>query len=491
MFLPLGTDGVSERITQKGEVQADLSNFRADIEHRFELLLGLKCAPTRRDWALVAYTGWLLVLFVGLATAVLLTASDADRAFSWPLVALAISALIAEIQSVRLTSRAAVSVSSLPIVLAAVIYGPLGAIVVSVASLLCDFRAPYARWLTWTSSRSIAAGCAGILAFEIDSTGTHGFGPVVAAVACATIVEQVGDLALGSVAARLRGMTLREIAKVSSAAFAALPLYVPMIALLVYACREVSTWSVVLFLFPAFAAQKFFLLYREQRATSEELKTAMERQERANLSFATALVATLDARDRYTAGHSAAVAVYARDIAARLGLSEQDQRLAHLAGLVHDIGKIGLPAGLLEKPGPLTLDERHQMEEHPVIGERILTKVEGYFEVAEIVRHHHERVDGLGYPDQLKGDSIPLLSRILAVADAYNAMTSQRPYRDAMPVSTARLRLAQAVETQLDTSIVAAFEAVLVGADDAYRAGLQREFDFTIQHRPRLVAVSA
>ena len=491
LFLPRGTNGVSQRITQKGEVQEVLPSFRADIERRFELLLGLKGAPTKRDWALAAYTGWLLVLFIGLTTAVLLTTPEADRAFSWPLVALAISALIAEMQSVRLTSRAAVSVSSLPIVLAAVIYGPLAAIVVSVASLLCDLRAPYARWLTWTSSRSIAAGCAGVVAFEIDSTGTHGFGPVVAAVACATIVEQVGDLALGSVAARLRGMTLGEIAKVSSAAFVALPLYVPMTALLVYACREVSTWSVVLFLFPAFAAQRFFLLYREQRATSEELQTAMERQERANLSFATALVATLDARDRYTAGHSAAVAVYARDIAERLGLSKRDQRLAHLAGLVHDIGKIGLPAGLLEKPGPLTYDERLQMEEHPVIGERILAQVEGYTEVAKIVRHHHERVDGIGYPERLSGDSIPLLSRILAVADAYNAMTSQRPYRDAMPASVARMRLAQGVETQFDTSVVAAFEAILVGADDAYRAGLQAEFEFRFPHRPRLVAVAA
>jgi putative nucleotidyltransferase with HDIG domain len=481
---------MSELITQKGELQVVSPSLRTDIERRFRALLGLETAPTKRDWALAGYTGWLVVLLVVLVTAVLLTSSEPQSALSWPLAALAIAALLAEMQSVRISSRAAVSVSSLPIVLAAVIYGPFAAIIVSVASLLCDFRAPYARWLTWTSSRSIAAGCAGVVAFQIDGVGTHGFGPVVAAVACATVVEQVGDLALGSVAARLRGMTVREIAKVSSAAFVALPLYVPMTALLVYACREVSTWSVVLFLFPAFAAQKFFLLYREQRATSEELTAAMERQERANLSFATALVATLDARDRYTAGHSAAVAVYARDIAGRLGLSEQDQRLVHLAGLVHDIGKVGLSPGLLEKPGPLTADERLQMEEHPVIGERILAQVEGYNEVANIVRHHHERIDGVGYPDRLRGDSIPLLSRILAVADAYNAMTSQRPYRDAMPAVVARLRLAQGVETQFDTAVVAAFEAILVSANDAYRAGLQDEFAFTVQHRPRLVAVA-
>jgi putative nucleotidyltransferase with HDIG domain len=481
---------MSERITQKGEIQVISSGFRMDIERRFRELLGLEAAPTKRDWALAGYTGWLVVLLVVLATAVLLTSTDPDGVLSWPLAALAVSAFLAEMQSVRITPRAAVSVSSLPIVLAAVIYGPFAAIAVSVASLLCDFRPPYARWLTWTSSRSIAAGCAGVVAFQLDGRGTHGFGPVVAAVGCATIIEQVGDLALGSVAARLRGMSVGEIAKVSSAAFVALPLYVPITALLVYACREVSTWSVVLFLFPAFVAQKFFLLYREQRATSEELTAAIDRQERANLSFATALVATLDARDRYTAGHSAAVAVYARDIAERLGLGGQDQRLAHLAGLVHDIGKVGLPPGLLEKAGPLTADERLQMEAHPVIGERILAQIEGYEEVADVVRHHHERVDGFGYPDRLCGESIPLLSRILAVADAYNAMTSQRPYRDAMPAAVARMRLARGVESQFDTAVVAAFEAILVSANDAYRTGLHGEFSFTVQHRPRLVAVA-
>src|SRR5437762_3798627 len=334
LFLHWETDGVSELITQKGDFQVDPPNFPAEFERWFRALLGLETAPTKRDWALAGYTGWLIALLIALVSAVLLTGSDWDSAVTWQLGALAVAAFIAEMQSVRLTARASVSVSSLPIVLAAVMYGPLAAIIVSFASLLCDFRAPYARWLTWTSSRSIAAGCAGVVAFHIDATGTHGFGRVVAAVACATVIEQLGDFALGSLAARLRGMTVGEIVKVSSAAFIALPLYIPMTALLAYACREVSTWSVVLFLFPAFAAQKFFLLYREQRATSEELTAAMERQERANLSFATALVATLDARDRYTAGHSAAVAVYARDIAERLGLGEPEQNLAHLAGLV-------------------------------------------------------------------------------------------------------------------------------------------------------------
>jgi HD-GYP domain-containing protein (c-di-GMP phosphodiesterase class II) len=161
-----------------------------------------------------------------------------------------------------------------------------------------------------------------------------------------------------------------------------------------------------------------------------------------------------------------------------MGLSEQEQELAHLCGLVHDVGKIGLAAGLLEKPGALSLEERRQMEQHSVIGERILRNVDDYGEIAAIVRHHHERVDGNGYPDRLSGDDIPLLARIIAVADGYNAMTSDRPYRDAMPSRVARLRLAQAVEAQFDTSVVAAFEAILAGATEDYRLGRSPAFIF-------------
>jgi HD-GYP domain-containing protein (c-di-GMP phosphodiesterase class II) len=118
------------------------------------------------------------------------------------------------------------------------------------------------------------------------------------------------------------------------------------------------------------------------------------------------------------------------------------------------------------------------MERHSEIGERILANVDDYAEIATIVRHHHERIDGEGYPDGIKTEAIPLISRIIAVADAYNAMTSDRPYRDAMPSRVARLRLAQAVETQFDTNVVAAFEAILAGATEGYRTGLNLSFEF-------------
>jgi putative nucleotidyltransferase with HDIG domain len=253
--------------------------------------------------------------------------------------------------------------------------------------------------------------------------------------------------------------------------FVALPLYVPAVALLVYGYEKYSFIVIGTCLVPVVALQRVIHLYQEQRDAARSLAEANSRLERANLSFAIGLVATLDARDQYTAGHSAAVAEYSRDIARRMGLSEDEQQQVYLAGLVHDIGKIGLPAGLLEKPGALTLDERRQMQAHSEIGETILSKVDDYLNIARIVRHHHERVDGNGYPDGIAGSDIPLLSRIIAVADAYDAMTSHRPYRDAMPSRVARMRLAQAVESQFDTAVVAAFEAILAGADGSYVSG--------------------
>jgi putative nucleotidyltransferase with HDIG domain len=462
------TDG----ITLKGEIQADPG---AALRWFFGFDRGL----SRREWALVTYTALLSLTLLSLVSG--LIAVNGASGPTWPVLALACSALVADRQSVRLAPGMEISVSFLPIVLAAVVYGPAAAVLVSVTSLLLEFRAPYARWLVWTSSRSISAAAAAGAASLVASSGSDSFGRTVAAVAVATLVDQVTDSALGSVTACVRGMSFREVVRIATKIWFAIPLYTPLTASLVYAYRHLSSWSVVLFLIPAFAAQKLFLLYQEQRATSEKLTLAVARQERAHLSFASALVATLDARDRYTAGHSATVAIYARDVTARLGLAEADQNLAHLCGLVHDIGKIGLPPGLLEKPGPLSLDERRQMEEHPIIGQRILANVEDYKEVARIVRHHHERVDGQGYPDGLVGDEIPIIARIIAVADAYDAMISDRPYRDAMPSRVARLRIAQAVGSQFDTGVVAAFEAILAQASESYRRGRGRGFSFGSQ----------
>ena len=396
----------------------------------------------------------------------------------WVLAGLVFIAALAERQSVAVTRNIETSVSFLPTVFTAVAFGPLAAAVVSAAASSTDIRPPHGRWFVYTPARALTGAAAGSLALPFASH-EPAFGRILLASLAAALANLVLDGAFNIVTLGLRGSAspLAFVGSVGPLLALSLPLYVPLVALLVYGYEAYSIWIVATFLLPALALQRLIHLYQEQRDAVAGLAQVNEQLERANLSFASALVATLDARDRYTAGHSAAVAVYSRDIAKRMGLSDGKQRLVHLCGLVHDIGKVGLPPGLLEKAGALTLEERRQMEQHPVIGERILSKVEDYSDIARIVRHHHERVDGLGYPDNLHGDEIPLLSRIIAVADAYNAMTSDRPYRDAMPSRVARLRLAQAVESQFDTTVVAAFEAVLAGASEAYRSGQREDFN--------------
>lgn len=396
----------------------------------------------------------------------------------WQLAILAAVALVGERQPVRITPNTEITFAVLPMLFAAVVYGPLDAMAVGALGLLADFRAPHVRWLIWTAMRTLAGGLAGlvVIAFlPFDPT----VGELILVVVAAALTEALIDSGLGAVTVAVRGTGSYGafLKSVQPLLISSLAVYVPALVVLAYAYEQATEWTVLLFFAPGFAAQSLYRLYREQRQAAEELSVANVRLQRANLSFATALVATLDARDRYTAGHSAAVAIYARDIAARMGLSSEDQQLAHLCGLVHDIGKIGLPPGLLEKPGALTLEERRQMERHSEIGERILAKVDDYGEIASIVRHHHERVDGHGYPDRIDADDIPPISRIIAVADAYNAMTSDRPYRDAMPSRVARLRLAQAVGSQFDTSVVAAFEAILATATDEYRSGTRIDFE--------------
>jgi putative nucleotidyltransferase with HDIG domain len=395
----------------------------------------------------------------------------------WSLAVLGGLAIAAERLTVRVSATTEMSVSVLPLLFAAVIYGPLAAMIVGAIGVLADFRAPYLRWMIWTSTRVLSAGLAGLAAMAV-STDSSTLSGLFSAVFAAALVEVVTDAILGSLTLVIRGRaTFHEFVWcVRPILLATVPLYTPVVVLLGYAYVEISEWSLLLFFAPAVAAQSLYQLYREQREAAAQLRVVNSRLERANLSFATALVATLDARDKYTAGHSAAVAIYARDIAARMGLGDTEQELAHLCGLVHDIGKIGLPPGLLEKPGALTLEERRQMEKHSEIGERILANVDDYAEIARVVRHHHERIDGQGYPSGIAGEQIPLLSRIIAVADAYNAMTSDRPYRDAMPSRVARMRLAQAVDTQFDTSVVAAFEAILASADEGYRCGAGAAF---------------
>jgi putative nucleotidyltransferase with HDIG domain len=370
-----------------------------------------------------------------------------------------------------------VSISALPAIFAAVLLGPFAAMIVFAVSAL-GLSMPIIGRVAHFSSRALVGAIAAGIAASVGAIIAPGTGEIVAAATAVAFAAEIADAAFTLLVYVLRrtGRWIEAAREMIPIIAASAPFYSAVVAVLALAYRDLSPWTLPLFFAPAFAAQRWFLMYQDQRRLADDLQVANDQLRTANLSFAKGLIATLDARDRYTAGHSAAVATYARDIAARMGMSEEDQALAQLCGLVHDIGKIGLPAGLLEKPGALTLDERREMQKHSEIGERILANVETYSEIASVVRHHHERVDGQGYPDGKSSEEIPVLSRIIAVADAYNAMTSDRPYRDAMPSRVARLRLAQAVETQFDTAVVAAFEAILAGATEDYRLAQGQEF---------------
>jgi putative nucleotidyltransferase with HDIG domain len=169
----------------------------------------------------------------------------------------------------------------------------------------------------------------------------------------------------------------------------------------------------------------------------------------------------LDARDNYTHGHSLRVGQYAEKLALRLGLSGDDALMVFLAGRLHDIGKCAIRNEVLLKPGALDEDERAHMCIHPEVGGSMLESFSLFRECARYVRGHHERWDGKGYPDKLSGDSIPLGARIIAVADAFDAMTTTRPYRKALPVSEAYRRLNEGAGTQWDPRIITAFLELL------------------------------
>ena len=169
------------------------------------------------------------------------------------------------------------------------------------------------------------------------------------------------------------------------------------------------------------------------------------------------MINAIDAKDSYTCGHSDRVAEFARMIAQELKLPTEECERIHMTGLLHDVGKIGVPDEVLNKPGRLTESEFEQIKQHPVIGYEILKHLENLDYVLPGVLHHHEAVDGSGYPNGLVGEAIPLEAKILAVADAYDAMTSNRPYRRGMPSAKAEQILREGINRQWDADCVAAF----------------------------------
>ena len=195
------------------------------------------------------------------------------------------------------------------------------------------------------------------------------------------------------------------------------------------------------------------------------------------------LTRTVDGREDLDARHSRAIAVVARNLASALGLDDEAARRAYLAGMFHDLGKIELPETLLRKPGPLDTLEWEQMATHAERGAELVDRVAGMRDVAAIVASHHERWDGVGYPNRLAGEAIPLEARIVCASDAFVTMTSARPFRGAMPATAALTELIRGAGTGFDPIVVGALLELAVEGKLGHAGQAE-------QRRPTLVAVA-
>ncbi|MBA3864997.1 MAG: HD-GYP domain-containing protein [Solirubrobacterales bacterium] len=231
------------------------------------------------------------------------------------------------------------------------------------------------------------------------------------------------------------------------------------------------------------------LLVSQQRA--EELELRSKQLASFQVGMLSAMLRTLDLRDQMTARHSAAVARYSRAIAQRAGYSRREEELVHIAALLHDIGKFILPDRILKANVPLTDEDWMLIKRHPQQGARVVSSLDGYGPVAEIILAHHERIDGEGYPRGLSGDDIPELSRIISVADTYDVMTARDSYRTPMSSYDAIVELRRVAGKQLDSRFVEVFIELLEGKDVSFQHGEAADFEKELALESRIAETAS
>ncbi|MCW2923238.1 MAG: metal-dependent phosphohydrolase sub domain protein [Thermoleophilia bacterium] len=388
---------------------------------------------------------------------------------AWTLATLVLLGNLADLSAVRIQRGMRVSATHFAAPFAVIATGVLGGLVAAAACLLGRLLFNRRDWNTFDMAVNVCAtsvaGTAWVLASAVTGDSVV---PAVVTVVAFALVRSGINLGWAN-EARSRGVAIPPVTMpIGRLMLAAALLFTPAIALF-RLDRAHSVAAVTLLVLPFVATQFLIRAFGRERELNEEL-------EAANLSITESLVNALDARDPYSAGHSVAVAVYSRDLAAEIGLPAADVQRTYLAGLLHDIGKIAVPDAILRKPAALTDEEFEEIRLHPAVGEEILQPSRHLQDVLPGVRHHHERIDGKGYPDRLRDAEIPLQARIIAVADAYNAMTSQRPYRDAMHPELAQRILVQNQGMQHDPFLVSAFRRLLAARDHDYAVAQGPEF---------------
>lgn len=392
-------------------------------------------------------------------------------------------AIVAEQMAVWVSDRITVTAGNLPVLLAMMYCGPELAIAVALAVGLWGGwreRSPYLALFNGVNlGLSAAIGSACFMAVD------HAFGDsadtlwtTLLAGAVAAIVYEVSNLLLASIGARLEyGTGLRRFWKSEYQSLLQSLAVLAGLGLAIAAVFQMAgPLSVVLLFAPLFAAQYMFKLLVRERGHVERQKELSDQYLEMNIGLAAAMVVLLDSKDEYTADHSAAVAMYCRDMAQAVGMSEQEVEEIHVAGLLHDLGKVGTPDAILGKTEALSPEEWRHIRRHPETGAEVLSNLATYKNVASIVRYHHERLDGSGYPDGLRAEGIPEASKILAVADSYHAITSDRPYRPARSSFEALKELRRAAGVSLDPRYVEALAQVLRDKTLAYRDGSSTDF---------------
>jgi putative nucleotidyltransferase with HDIG domain len=399
-------------------------------------------------------------------------------------VVFAILAIIADEMSVEISDRVTLAACNLPILLAIMFTGRLPAMGVAVAvGLWGAWRESSRAVVVYNTANFVIAVFLASIAFDallgplgvrLDQVTFS----LLASGAVAAVTFEATNLALLSVGMRVkygRGFEAfwREEMPPFLRSLGVLLLLGLAIAAL-YAAAGII--AVALLFVPLFASQYMFkLLVREREHVARQTELSDQYLE-MNIGLAAAMVVLLDSKDEYTAQHSAAVAMYCRDMATALDLPEEDAEALHFAGLLHDLGKVGVPDAVLRKAAALDEEEWEFIRQHPEKGAEVLSHLAAYQAVADIVRYHHERLDGSGYPSGIRGEAIPELSKVLAVADSYHAMTSDRPYRGARSSFEALKELRMLAGATLDERYVEALARVLRDKDLAYRDGSSTDF---------------
>jgi putative nucleotidyltransferase with HDIG domain len=410
-------------------------------------------------------------------------------------------ALFAELFTIRVDARTEVSAGFLVCFLGSAIVGPLAGFGIAVASQLLGLKErQWERTLYYSSTMGFVTGTTSLLYWAtIANLGGFERSPValVAAVGLGIgVLHQVMNFALVAPLMWLRaGIGLRRAYRLVERPllpfmFFFLAMSIGLVAInqlylqssLTHPDTELYRTLIVMFsLLPVLGLIYAARAYAHQRELARGNARLALRNERLALQAVASQVTALDLKDNYTARHSAAVARWASDIAEALQLSQRERNLTHLASLLHDVGKIGIPDEVLKSPARLDRVNWSMIEGHCYNGYKILKNIDEFDELATVVLHHHERFDGTGYPRGLSGQAIPLVSRIICVADSYSAMVSDRPYGPAMAPEDGMVELRLHKGTQFDPEVVDCFLAVLDACDDTYRKGEEVDFNVEVQ----------